>query len=236
MKSCPKCERTFDDTFTFCLDDGTLLSAPHDDAEAEATQRIPPPRVTNLTPTPLPPTVAAKAPEFSVVDSASSAQPKSQTKLLLVGGLIALALVSIAAIIVVGAIVALNMTGANKDSKQSNKQTTTNQNTNSAASPDSGPLKGVFPQTVGAFTLEGTYERHLLEGDDKYLPNAGEVMGAVYKSSANKKVQVIAGSYNSEDDAEAARVKRVSSSKYISRWTSGKILYVATDSTFKDQL
>jgi len=39
MKSCPKCKRTyFDDTFAFCLADGSLLSAPFD---PEATQVIP---------------------------------------------------------------------------------------------------------------------------------------------------------------------------------------------------
>ena len=31
MKSCPTCNRTYaDDTFTFCLNDGALLSAPYD--------------------------------------------------------------------------------------------------------------------------------------------------------------------------------------------------------------
>jgi hypothetical protein len=30
MKSCPTCSRTFEDTFTFCLIDGTVLSAPFD--------------------------------------------------------------------------------------------------------------------------------------------------------------------------------------------------------------
>jgi len=30
MKSCPVCKRTFDDSLTFCLEDGSLLSAPLD--------------------------------------------------------------------------------------------------------------------------------------------------------------------------------------------------------------
>jgi hypothetical protein len=30
MKSCPTCNRTFEDTFTFCLIDGSILSAPYD--------------------------------------------------------------------------------------------------------------------------------------------------------------------------------------------------------------
>jgi hypothetical protein len=49
MKKCPSCNRTYaDETLTFCLADGSLLSAPYD---PEATQRIYPSRVTNQTPT-----------------------------------------------------------------------------------------------------------------------------------------------------------------------------------------
>ena len=45
MKSCPMCKRTYaDDTFTFCLDDGALLSAPYD---PQATLQIPAPRQTD---------------------------------------------------------------------------------------------------------------------------------------------------------------------------------------------
>ncbi|HMJ25068.1 MAG TPA: hypothetical protein VK475_04545 [Pyrinomonadaceae bacterium] len=43
MKSCPTCNRTFEDSFTFCLIDGAVLSAPFD---PEATRRIPEARVT----------------------------------------------------------------------------------------------------------------------------------------------------------------------------------------------
>lgn len=45
MKICPSCNRTFDDeTLTYCLDDGSLLSAPY---EPGVTQRLPLPRVTS---------------------------------------------------------------------------------------------------------------------------------------------------------------------------------------------
>jgi hypothetical protein len=45
MKSCPQCNRTYaDESLTFCLADGALLSAPYD---PETTQRIPPPRSAN---------------------------------------------------------------------------------------------------------------------------------------------------------------------------------------------
>ncbi len=45
MKSCPACNSTYsDDSITFCLVDGSILSAPY---EPEATQRIPAARITN---------------------------------------------------------------------------------------------------------------------------------------------------------------------------------------------
>jgi hypothetical protein len=49
MKICPSCNRTYnDDTLSFCLADGSVLSAAHDPQE---TQRIPAPRSTNASPT-----------------------------------------------------------------------------------------------------------------------------------------------------------------------------------------
>ncbi|MDT4895127.1 MAG: hypothetical protein QOH25_204 [Acidobacteriota bacterium] len=69
MKSCPTCNRTFEDTFTFCLADGSLLDAPFD---AQATLAIPEPRQTEPPPTAvlrsqeirqeIPPTVASPEP------------------------------------------------------------------------------------------------------------------------------------------------------------------------------
>lgn len=60
MKRCPTCDRTYaDDSTTFCLADGSLLSAPYDPG---ATQRIPvrltsPPPTEVLTSNPTPPQV-----------------------------------------------------------------------------------------------------------------------------------------------------------------------------------
>lgn len=49
MKACPTCNRTYaDETLTYCLADGSLLSAPYD---PEATQRLPLSRSTNPTKT-----------------------------------------------------------------------------------------------------------------------------------------------------------------------------------------
>jgi hypothetical protein len=48
MKSCPGCHRTFEDTLTYCLVDGSILSAPFD---PQATIRIPEVRQTDSSPT-----------------------------------------------------------------------------------------------------------------------------------------------------------------------------------------
>jgi hypothetical protein len=42
MKSCPTCNRTFEDSFTFCLADGALLSAPYDIQRAPAALKSDP--------------------------------------------------------------------------------------------------------------------------------------------------------------------------------------------------
>ena len=105
-----------------------------------------------------------------------------------------------------------------------------------AATPAKASLKDSLPKTVGDFTLDNTYEKSELKGDDKFLPGAEDVLGAVYKSSANKKEQVMVGSYASAADAETARAKRLSTSKYLARWTKGNLLFVSTDMYFKDKL
>ena len=69
MKSCPTCKRTFEDTFTFCLVDGTILSPPFDPQAtqpAKARDTNPPPtEILHPEPTPdnaLPETVASPIP------------------------------------------------------------------------------------------------------------------------------------------------------------------------------
>jgi hypothetical protein len=71
MKSCPTCNRTFEDTLTYCLIDGSILSAPFD---PHATLVIPEPRQTEPPPTvvlqskeeaveEIPPTIASPQPQ-----------------------------------------------------------------------------------------------------------------------------------------------------------------------------
>lgn len=73
MKSCPACHRTFEDTLTFCLVDGSILSAPFDPRamheQPGARYTSPPP--TEVMPPPtrpaadaLPPTVFSPPPAY----------------------------------------------------------------------------------------------------------------------------------------------------------------------------
>jgi hypothetical protein len=77
MKKCPKCNRTYaDDAFTFCLEDGALLSAPYDPKSEKPISTIqsggPPPTAvlpsgldseeTEARPATLPPTIASHTP------------------------------------------------------------------------------------------------------------------------------------------------------------------------------
>lgn len=72
MKNCPICNRTYsDDTFTFCLNDGALLSAPYDPPAPKPSPyyRTDPPPTEVMpahplsTATDLPPTMPAISPE-----------------------------------------------------------------------------------------------------------------------------------------------------------------------------
>jgi hypothetical protein len=71
MKSCPTCNRTFEDTFTFCLADGSLLNAPFD---PHATLVIPEPRNTE------PPTEVLKLEETKREIPPTIASPQPQQK------------------------------------------------------------------------------------------------------------------------------------------------------------
>jgi hypothetical protein len=90
MKSCPTCNRTFEDTFTFCLIDGSILSAPFDpqatwqnphvrNTDPPPTEVIPPPNFPNREA--LPPTMLSPKPAYApppINNAASYPQPPPQ--------------------------------------------------------------------------------------------------------------------------------------------------------------
>lgn len=72
MKSCPTCNRTFEDTLTYCLIDGSILSAPFD---PHATVIIPESRQTEP-----PPTEVLKLEETKQETPPTVASPKIEQK------------------------------------------------------------------------------------------------------------------------------------------------------------
>lgn len=113
MKACPTCKRTYgDETLTFCLADGSLLSAPYDPHE---TLRIPATRATDPAPTeimnPTPPdsrrpalsTIQATPPQFPHSAPRPARTQKQGSKVWLVIGVI----VSLGLIVVVASILVL---------------------------------------------------------------------------------------------------------------------------------
>ncbi len=94
MKSCPACQRTFEDTFTFCLVDGSILSAPFDPKAAQSVSkdRTIMPSQTEVLPSSahandvsLPPTVRSPLPStiqaaFPQVYSSPRSEPQSVPK------------------------------------------------------------------------------------------------------------------------------------------------------------
>src|SRR5437870_6839251 len=116
MKSCPTCNRTFEDNLTYCLVDGSILSAPFDPAtrgnDAPPTEIMPSksaPGPTQAAPSPVSPPAPtipamfqqAAVPPVSAEESWAPAQREQKPNLLLwiVGG-IALLLVIVVAVMV----------------------------------------------------------------------------------------------------------------------------------------
>lgn len=91
MKNCPTCNRTYsDDTLTYCLADGSLLSAPYD---PEATQRLSPSQIGSEAP--MTRGRARNAPRTRTLPSAqTSAHTEQKTSLLLYIILVLLALMA----------------------------------------------------------------------------------------------------------------------------------------------
>ena len=81
MKSCPTCNRTFEDTLTFCLIDGSILSAPFDPTEKRIprqSQEAPPTEIMRAAthagrpPEPLQSTIHAPVPQLPHLNAVSA--------------------------------------------------------------------------------------------------------------------------------------------------------------------
>ena len=178
MKSCPTCQRTYaDDAFTFCLDDGTLLSAPYD---PQSTLQMPAARETfeprteilNAplipgSPYPPSPQAATRATDpFSSYPQAAAAQfpqkPGGNTRAI-VGGVIALLTIGV---LVLGYIVWRGNQGASSETAKSNANVQANSevetrnatvNSNAKAN-DKGRISPTPTASPNAQWLQGVWE------------------------------------------------------------------------------
>ena len=152
MKTCPVCKRTFEDNLTFCLMDGTVLSAPDDEDQASSVTapRITMPAATAiLNPTtnpggPRPPHISTivspqPLPLYPPKQPAQSNQGQSGKRWLLLGlaGLVGL-------ILVAGAIAAFVFLGED-DSTPGNSNRNVNSNLNANV-----PSNDCFAKDPGA--------------------------------------------------------------------------------------
>src|SRR5215210_6037645 len=112
------------------------------------------------------------------------------------------------------AVLAFALSFCNLSERLANKgnQNSNNKNSSTASpTPTKTSLKDSFPETVGEFKLQATYDKSELKGDETYMPGATDVLGAIYRSGS-KKEQVLVGSYPTEAEAAAARDKKVAGS------------------------
>jgi hypothetical protein len=185
MKRCSTCNRTFEDTFTFCLIDGAVLSAPFDPQAApvlpESRKTEPPtevlPRV-DESKQGIPPTFASPRPEHEQQDLVSTtgaqtsqlAPPRptlvqSTQKVdrlpLILGGTFALLVIGVSVFIV--AAWALGTT-ENSNSKTATTNAAPNKNQASAANADDKPS----PSPTSVINLAGTSWRNADGGIFKF--------------------------------------------------------------------
>lgn len=193
MKSCPTCDRTYaDDTFTFCLDDGSLLSAPYD---SQSTLQIPAPRnteppKTEILPHALTPVNTQPAPPNSTLrDSATlvyTSAATEQTRLteqrsgkhwLIVGGVVAL--VALGFVITLGYVAwQINDQSAPQSSKDnsniptnSNVSINANRDTEATASDETNSnwLDGVWEGTGYQSNPKSTWTIKLTAQNDTFI-------------------------------------------------------------------
>lgn len=145
MKSCPTCDRTFEDTFTFCLVDGSILSAPYD---SEATQGIPTPQNTNsdltevVSPTSRPsdptsalyPTIPTPPPRPLYSENQPDHSHAKQTKKIWLLSCIGVLLVGIFAVMIT-----VSFMRFDNDNAVSNQSTSNIQNNNAISDQESKP-------------------------------------------------------------------------------------------------
>ncbi len=197
MKSCPTCSRTYsDDTLTFCLNDGNLLSAPY---QHQAIQTVPASDITNPPPTEVLPSALKTAestrqsPQYQTIPAFQSSafnpdigkqqsQKKGNNKGWLAIGILVFLMMVIGTVLIVGRSIWLSKNNSTVKSSASNSNASNNNSmpTSTASTPQervgidiTGTWKGKFQDSPATLIINN-------QNDNSYsgtLNNSGALVG-----------------------------------------------------------
>jgi hypothetical protein len=193
MKKCPKCQRTYpDDTLAFCLEDGTVLSAPYDPRETRPVNREPPP------------TLEMSSPAARTSETTPSFSSKRS------GRRVLLAALAVAVLLATGLIVGANWNawfgGDSSQAKESGLEgggvKTTPQPTPSAApsvTPQSTPTPTPTPTPAKRMDIKGTWTGTFANRDAVLYINSqdNDSFNGILKNSKGA-IVAVSGQVNSE--------------------------------------
>jgi hypothetical protein len=168
MKRCPSCNRTYTDvSLNFCLEDGTPLvmdapppsspgatqryTVPRDTAEPPPTEIFRPdsPLISQPPPPPPPPQQ-----QWMPTPSAQQPRKKSNAVWWILGGLAALAVVGIGAVVLIIALASMSNTNTNNSNVTANTNTGRNSNANANASNANSNIRGTANSLTDNFSEE----------------------------------------------------------------------------------
>jgi len=232
MKSCPTCHRTFEDTLTYCLVDGSILSAPYD---PEATQSFQFPQ--NTEPLKVAQTIPSSSPQpnFSTDFKQNQVAEKPRRKGGLIFGVI------IVLVLAVGLVIGLGWNSFfgsnNSKTKQSESE---NQNNNGASktsptalpsvpttvTPQSTPSPKSTPSTVKRIDVTGTWTVTFANRDAILFINSqdGDAFSGILKNS-KKAIIAISGHINFDTRQISLQENRV-----VEEATEGPAWILGSDS------
>jgi outer membrane biosynthesis protein TonB len=201
IKQCPSCNRTYsDESISFCLADGALLSAPYPSSkdEAPATEILPPPSRAGVSPTqpatPAIPTITS-LPEFRGVTLAETEAGSKGSR-----GTIWVAIVfAVLALLGVGLLVRYAMRDSNESTSAAAQPgpVTVNNTPASSVSPNAGTNPGSNPASplpVTGNTPPGDKSAVKLEADPTLFPPDSRQPNSPAASPATDSSKIFKGS------------------------------------------
>ena len=232
MKSCPTCHRTFEDTLTYCLVDGSILSAPYD-PEATQSFQFPP----NTEPSKVAQTIpaASSQPNFSTDFKQNQVAEKPRRKGGLIFGVI------IVLVLAVGLVIGLGWNSFfGSNNSKAKRSESENQNNNVASktsptalpsasttvTPQSTPSPKSTPSIVKRIDVTGTWTGTFANRDAILFINSqdGDSFSGILKNS-KKAIIAISGHINFDTRQISLQENRV-----VEEATEGPAWILGSDS------